>query len=337
MIKKIFILPLIISLAFLICGTDIAASEINYHQDKAVNSFIKELVKEGYYDTKTLKRLFSQVTYKQSIIDAISRSAEKTLTWAQYRRLFLDKQRIRLGASFIKDNIEVFINIEQSTGVPANIIAAIIGVETKYGLIMGNYRVIDSLTTLGFNYPKRSKFFKSELKHFLKICFDQNKNPLDFVGSYAGAMGYGQFMPSSYRSYAVDYDKDNFKDLWTNKSDAIASVANYLSKHGWQSSNMIAYKIKDSSSLDLSMVDAKLKPSRSYLQLSKLISGLPVVDKNMYKKKVSLIHLEGTKGSEYWLGFPNFYTITRYNRSNLYAMAVVHLAEAIDDYYQSQL
>ena len=333
---KIILVSIQYSIAVLcvcaISATAIASSS-TYHKNKEVKAFIKQLVEEDSFNARYLKKVFAQVERKQSIIDAISKPAERTFTWGQYRKLFLGKKRIELGVDFIRENRDVFVDIEQKTDIPAHIISAIIGVETKYGRIMGNYRVMDALTTLAFDFPRRAKFFRNELRHFLIITNSQQKDPLSFVGSYAGAMGYGQFMPSSYRSYAVDYDNDNFIDLWGNEKDAIASVANYLKKHGWESSSYIAIKIEEDSDLNVDMADAKLKPKRNYMQLNKEIGNLPLVDENLYGKLVSLMHLEADDGSEFWLGFPNFYTITRYNRSKLYAMAVLQLAIAIEQRY----
>ena len=189
-----------------------------------------------------LMSLFQSVEIKEDILKRISSPAEG-LPWYKYRKIFMTEARINGGVKFWRENEPALTAVEKQTGVPAEIIIAIIGVETLYGQKTGNYRVIDALSTLAFAYPPRSKFFLSELENFLLLCRDEHINPLEPTGSYAGAMGMPQFMPSSFRTYAVDFDNDNHRDIWHNKSDVIASVANYFVKHQWQTGQAIAIPV----------------------------------------------------------------------------------------------
>ncbi len=297
----------------------------NYHTRPEVQAFIDEMVEEEGFSREELTELFAQAVYKQSIIDAISRPAERVLTWKEYQDIFLTDKRVRDGHAFLLANHEALIAARDEYGVPPVIVAAIIGVETMYGQIKGSFRVIDALSTLAFDYPPRSKFFRGELKHFLMLAREENQSPLQPVGSYAGAMGYGQFIPSSYRHYAIDFDGDGFRDIWDNRTDAIGSVANYLAEHGWQAEGPIAVEVMpEGESMDL--FGGKLKPG---VELSALADhGLASPDASGL---VSPLRFEGKSGSEFWIGFRNFYVITRYNHSKLYAMAVYQLSERLLD------
>jgi len=323
--------------ALLLFQLSFAASAIerNYATDPEVLAFIKEVATRENIPEKTLVELFKRVEYREDVIQKISKPVEKTFNWGQYRALFLDEPRVAMGADFIHKNFAVFQDISKTTGVPVSIIAAIIGIETKFGTIMGNHRVMDALTTLAFDYPRRSKFFRSELAHFIHIAYNHNKNPLNFVGSYAGAMGYGQFMPSSYRNFAINYDSNTFIDLWTSEHDSIASVANYLKEHRWQgnANAFIAKKLPSKIKVDATLVDTELLPKHTYKQLRTKIKGLPKVPKNIQNQLTAVMQLTIDDREEYWLAFHNFYVITRYNHSHLYAMAVYTLANAIEKSY----
>jgi membrane-bound lytic murein transglycosylase B len=218
--------------------------------------------------------------------------------------------------------------VEQETGVPAAIIVAIIGVETQYGQHTGNFRVIDALSTLAFAYPPRSKFFRSELEHFLLLCRDEQIDPLTPTGSYAGAMGMPQFMPSSYRSYSVDFDKDKCRDIWHNSKDVIASIANYFAKHGWQTGQPIAFQIRDadhSSAHTTPFLKENLRNLKSN-------SVNPNISKPLLStNKAKIIAFEQENGEELWAPSENFYVVMRYNHSPLYAMAVFQLSLAISN------
>ncbi len=290
-------------------------------------AFIDKMTQEHGFDKQALRKLFSSVEVKDSILKAISRPAEKSKPWYDYRKIFLGKKRTNGGVRFWDEYADDLARAEAEYGVPAEIIVAILGVETRYGGNVGGYRVIDALSTLAFRYPKRSKFFTSELEHFLLLTREEGKSSLLPVGSYAGAMGLAQFMPSSYRHYAVDFDGDSQRDIWQNPTDAIGSIANYLAEHGWVRGQSIVHKSKILSGSPAAMLEAGLKPSLSRAQLK--AAGLSLMDLPCGEDKVSLIELENTSGPDYWLARKNFYVITRYNHSPMYAMAVTQLADEI--------
>ena len=299
----------------------------NYYDRAEVQQFIQRMGSEHQLNEEILVRLFKQAETQTKVLKAIQTPAERRKEWFEYRPIFLTDARIKAGVTFWQENQQVLTEVEQSTGVPAEVIVAIIGVETFYGRITGSHPVFDSLVTLGFDYPKRSKFFLSELEHYLLLCKEEGFNPTELLGSYAGAMGRAQFISSSYRRYAVDHNQDGKRDLWNSNEDAIGSVANYLKEHGWSSSPVITSTAQFSG--DASNVDESntLKPGFSYPQLQSLgfISDGPVES----DETLSLIVLLGDKGKEYWLGHNNFYVITRYNHSSMYAMAVFQLSQEI--------
>lgn len=293
-----------------------------------VDAFVERMVKEHGFDARALKKTLARARFRQDIIDKISHPAERTLNWTQYRRIFLTDRRIRGGAEFMKRNREALARAEEEYGVPPRIVTAIIGVETFYGRIAGKDRVLDALYTLAFHYPKRSKFFTGELEKFLLLTREEGLDPARPKGSYAGAMGLGQFMPSSYLAYAVDFDGDGKRDIWNNETDAIGSVANYFTRHGWKRDFPVTLP---ASGVDAKrhapFLDGKLKPAFTLAQLRK--AGIRFDDLINDQLKAALIELETDKGREYWLGLDNFYVITRYNHSPMYAMAVYQLGEAI--------
>ncbi|MGR9086877.1 MAG: lytic murein transglycosylase B, partial [Gammaproteobacteria bacterium] len=220
--------------------------------------------------------------------------------------------------------------VQKTYGVPAEIIVAILGVETLYGRITGKHRVIDALATLAFAYPPRSRFFSGELEHFLLLCRDEGLNPLEPVGSYAGAMGMPQFMPSSFRSYSVDFDHDGRRDIWHDTADVVASIAHYFARHGWQSGQPIAFPANAVGDLYKNHLKGNLKPD---LRIDELQSIHVEISGNIpSESNVKLLALEQEHGEELWAALNNFYVITRYNHSPLYAMAVFQLSEAILKY-----
>ena len=294
-----------------------------------VQKFIAELAEEEGFDPIALTKIFSEAKFKQKIIDAISRPAERTLNWREYQDIFLTERRVREGKAFMVEYEATLARAYREHGVPPEIVAAIIGVETMYGSITGNYRVIDSLSTLAFDYPPRGKFFRSELKQFFLLAREEEQNPLELKGSYAGAMGFGQFISSSYRAYAVDFDGDGVRDIWHNPIDAIGSVANYLSRHGWRRGDGVTQKVKVQSpedSLD-ELFNVNLAVSSDVARLTEL--GVLLSETLAPTTLVSPMRLLGKHGYEYWLGLQNFYVITRYNHSKLYAMAVFQLSERL--------
>jgi membrane-bound lytic murein transglycosylase B len=306
-------------------------SQANYAQREDVKQFIDEMVKEHGFDRNYLENKFASAKKLDNVLESIAKPAEKELTWKQYRPIFVTDKRSDKGKIFIQDNIEVLKRAEKEYGVPVEIIAAIIGVETYYGRRTGGYIIFDSLTTLSFDYPPRSEFFKSELKHFLLLSKEEDISIEDMTGSYAGAMGMPQFISSSYRRYAVDFDGDGKRDLWNSMSDVIGSVANYFSQHGWESKAEVAFPV---TLKDTSIVREKntLKP---YVTLEQLKSQGVVIDLQLEghgldsKQQATLLKLEGSDGDEYWIGLNNFYVITRYNHSEMYAMAVFQLSEKL--------
>ena len=299
-----------------------------YSNHPLLSEFVAEMVEEHQFEEQQLIDWFSIAEKKQSIIDAISRPAEKTLTWKKYRKIFLTPSRINKGIKFWEENEAVLERAEKEFGVPAQIIVAIIGVETFYGRRKGSYRVIDALSTLAFDYPPRSQFFRGELKQFLLLAREQKQDPIALLGSYAGAMGYGQFIPSSYRAYAVDYDQDGFADIWNNEVDAIGSVANYFKRHGWEWGEAVAVRSRISNGYEKSLINKSLKPTATVAELK--ASGFTPVKLVSDNHSATAMRFEGRWGSEFWLGLHNFYVITRYNHSRLYAMAVWQLSQEIE-------
>ncbi len=320
--------------ALTILGTCFFSSVANadYREHPELASFIGRMESQYGFDKSKLVDLFGQVEKKQKIIDAISRPAEKTLTWAEYRNIFIKQDRIDKGVVFWKENKETLSRAEEIYGVPPEVVVAIIGVETRYGNNTGSYRVIDALSTLGFDYPPRATFFKKELENFLLLSREQKQDPLMLMGSYAGAMGYGQFMPSSYRAYSVDFDNDDFNDIWNNPVDAIGSVANYFKRHGWEKGKKVVVSAKATKGFNADVLTATTKLN-SRVQLLENAGILPVVrlDKSL---EAMAFKLDGQEGEEYWVGLKNFYVITRYNHSLLYAMAVYQLSQELKKNYQ---
>ena len=295
----------------LIFTTTLAGAKVDLNQ---VDAFIKETAQEMDVKPQWVRSILSQANHQQSIIDAMNRPAEKTLKWYEYRKIFMTDQRTQEGVAFWNKHQAVLDQVSESSGVPAELIVAIIGVETYYGRIKGNHKVLDALYTLAFDYPKRSPFFTSELKHFLKLAQEHHIDPLQAKGSYAGAMGYGQFMPSSYRSYAVDFESDNIIDLINNPQDAIASVANYLNKHKWKPGGQVLV------STDKPTIAVK------YNQLK------PHLTDHKTQQAYTLLELDLKDDQQQYLkGYQNFYVITRYNHSHMYATAVYQLSQAIKD------
>ena len=304
----------------------------NYSDRPEVQAYIEELIAEHGFSRAALTEVFSQTQRQQKIIDLMKRPAEKRLQWHDYRKILIDDARVRQGAVFWANHESTLQRAYSEYGVPPEIIVAIIGVETRYGRITGSHAVMDALSTLAFDYPPRAVFFRKELTQFLLLAREEAKNPLSLNGSYAGAMGFGQFMPSSYRNYAVDFDGDGSRDIWLNEKDAIGSVANYFKQHGWQGTGLIAKQVQLSSdaTVAMEMANDSLKPTHSVAQFA----SMGVATEDLAKgDTAALFEMKQANGSDYWLGFNDFYVITRYNHSRLYAMAVLQLSEAIAEAY----
>ncbi len=318
-------LPLCLVLPGLALLTGAPARALDGNREE-VAAFVTEMRDRHGFDPAALGTMFTQVESRPSIIEAISRPAEKTLAWHEYRAQFMTERRIRRGAELAFEQAEA-LQKAAAIGVPAQVLLAIVGVETFYGEITGRHRVVDALATLAFDYPPRSPFFRGELEQFLLMARDESLDPLAPLGSYAGAMGRPQFMPSSFRAYAVDGDADGHRDLWGNWSDVFSSVANYLKVHGWRLGEPVMVPA-DTSGANLDGVEF------GALALSETVRSLQDrgVKFETYLPPESpavLVRLSGEAGPEYRVGFTNFYAITRYNRSQLYASAVNDLAEAI--------
>jgi len=299
----------------------------NYAEHPSAEAFIGTMVEEHGFSAEEVAAVLAGAERQQSILDAIARPAEKSKPWYEYRQIFLTERREREGAEFFQQHRATLARAQAETGVPAEIIVAIIGVETYYGRIAGSYRVIDALTTLAFDYPKRSPFFTDELVNFLVLTREQGMDPLVLKGSYAGAMGYGQFMPSSYRAYAVDFDNDGIADIWNNPVDAIGSVANYLAQRGWRGGEPIVSAASASDSADPELFDGKLKPRLSVAEIA--AAGVTATDSLDPEALAIALRFDLEDGYEYWLGLHNFYVITRYNISSMYAMSVFQLSQRI--------
>lgn len=293
----------------------------------AMQSFAAEMERKHGFKQDEVAALLTATEFRDDIIKAITRPAESK-PWHEYRPIFLKQGRIDGGVKFWEENEALLKQVEQEYGVPAEIIVAIIGVETRYGKHTGRYKILDSLSTLAFGYPKRAKFFRKELEEFFLLSREEQVEPTQAKGSYAGAMGKPQFISSSYRVYAVDHDGDGRRDLWNSNADTIASVANYFKRHNWRPGGMITQQVTGGKGLN-KYVDAGMKPSFKVSEL--LASGLrPLSGKRPEPAALSsLIKLDAGAQDEYWLGLHNFYVITRYNHSNLYAMAAYQLSQEI--------
>ncbi len=310
-----------------ICGFAQQAHAADYEGSPQVAEFVAEMTRDYGFAGEQLVSLFREVERKQSILDAISRPAEKVKTWAEYRPIFITDRRINQGVEFWRQHEAALARAEQEYGVPAQVIVAIIGVETSYGGNTGSYRVIDALSTLGFDYPPRADFFRKELKQFLLLAREQQVDPLTLKGSYAGAMGLPQFMPSSFRAYAVDFDGDGHINIWTDPDDAIGSVASYFKRHGWVTGEAVVSTAQISGEQAEEGLTQGLDPVKTVGELRAM--GWSSHEAVRDDVPVTAFRLEGEAGPEYWLGLPNFYVITRYNRSAMYAMAVHQLSDLL--------
>jgi len=322
--------PLLAAIIAAIVAAAAPAVSPAYDADREdVRLFIDELVSKHNFDTNYVKSMLAQSESKQSILDAISKPAERTLAWHEYRKIFITRKRIDAGIQFLEEHADSLARVTEQTGVPVEIITAIIGVETFYGRITGSYRVIDALATLGFDYPPRAKFFRGQLEELFMLAREERFKLTDLVGSYAGAMGPPQFIPSSYRAYAVDGDGDGRRDLLGNWDDILLSVANYFTRHGWHAGEPVIVR-------GTSEEDLPVPTGGNSLKLTETVASL--TERNIRfatdldaDAPAQLFSLEGEAGPEYWIGFHNFYVITRYNHSAMYALAVFQLSDALSD------
>ena len=316
-------------LLYLVCAAE-PAHALNVDEYPVLQLFVDEMASKYDFDRDQLTGWLSKVRLRDDIIDAVYRPKE-SLPWYQYRKLFVNDDRANMGVKFWKANEEALFRAAAEFGVPPEIIVAILGVETRYGSQHGHYRVLDSLVTLTLRYPERSEFFRNELAQFLLLARELKTDPLSIKGSYAGAMGAPQFMPSSYRRYAVDFDGDTRRNIIGSVDDAIGSVGNFLKEHGWQRDAPIVGDVKLEGSMYTWLENNGPEPRINIRNLSHygILPAQPIDDRQL----AALIMLEGENGPEYRLGYNNFYVITRYNHSKNYSMAVVELSEMIHHLY----
>ena len=301
---------------------------VDLKQDNVI-AFIDEMVASHDFDRDALAAVLAKAEIKATIVKKISTPAERTLTWGEYRKIFITKERVNAGATFWRDNRDMLERIQLETGVPIEILVGIIGVETYFGRITGKDRVIDALATLAFSYPKRSKFFTKELQQFLILAREEELDPLTPMGSYAGAMGRPQFMPSSFRAYAVDSTGDGKRDIWDNWADVSGSIANYFLAHKWRVDEEVITQASLSKAWKTSIPEPTntLKVTDTVESLSK--KGVMFVTDLCADSKGQLLTYKGDDGIEHWVGFHNFFVITKYNRSVMYALAVHQLGRQI--------
>lgn len=326
----------ITSILIMFLASSLFAYNKDYTKDLEVKNFINDLVKDDKFNKKELIKLFSNVEVQNNALSYYTKPKKLDFevkkrhnnSWDRYEKKLLNQKRIKLGVEFMKKNKKVLNKAYKEYGVQAEYITAIIGIESFYGKFMGNYLVFEALTTLAFEKNRRNKFFKNELKEFLILTRKNKENPKDIYGSFAGAIGLAQFMPSNFKTLAVDFNKDKKIDL-SNEADAIGSIANYFKKSGWNKyipvATRVSYKGKRFT---------KLKTGFKYKYKRSKLKGIKPKDKNFfYNNKVHLVKLNRKRFDELWYGTKNFYVITRYNRSSYYAMAVHKLAQEIKKNY----
>ena len=292
-----------------------------------VQAFVAELVKKDGFDQAYVTAVFSGIESKQSILDAMGRPAEKVKPWFEYRKIFLTPGRISAGVDFFREHEARLRKITTKTGVPAEIIVAILGVETVYGTRTGSYRAVDALATLGFDYPERGAFFSKELRQLFLLAREEQLDVGGLIGSYAGALGPPQFIPSSYRNFAVDGSGDGRRDLLQNWDDIMASIANYFVQHNWQPGQPIATRAELARDATRPAGPAELVLKDTVGSLAR--QGVQFTTDLPDTAPALLVTLQGEDGDEHWVGFQNYFAITRYNRSTMYALAVFQLSEAI--------
>ncbi|MEH6565043.1 MAG: lytic murein transglycosylase B [Halopseudomonas sp.] len=298
-------------------------------QHSDVPAFVEKMQIEHGFSAEHVQQVLDQAVRQEAILKAIARPAERVKPWHEYRAIFITDKRIESGLAFWDEHAEALARAEKEYGVEPEIILAIIGVETFYGGNMGSYRVIDALTTLGFDYPPRADFFRRQLESYLVLTREQQMDPLTLKGSYAGAMGYGQFIPSSYQAFAVDFDHDGVVDIWNNPVDAIGSVANYFHQHKWQhgAAVAIAADVEGDQVAQGITLEQGLEARKTVAELQRL--GWTPRTQLEQDAEVMAFEFDAGERMQYWLGLNNLYVITRYNRSVMYAMVVHQLADLL--------
>ncbi len=323
----------VLALALSLCALN--AGAVSLDDNPQLCSFITMMVDKYQFAPSDLRRWFEHTEIKPEIIEAMERPRE-SLPWFQYKKSFVTDEQARKGAKFWRAHSAIVDQAAKDYGVPPEIILAIVGVETQYGKNLGRYAVIDALTTLMLKYPPRADFFRHELEEYLLLTRDLGIDPLKMKGSYAGAIGIGQFMPSSYRQFAVDFDGDSKRDLIGSPADALASVANYFHLNGWRVGAPVVSEIRIDAALYEPIASSDLEPRFTPKQLVKygiVNTSSEVLDDGL----VNIVRLQEEDRPVYYIGYENFYVITRYNRSRHYAMAVYELAQRIRNLYQAEL
>ena len=320
------------ALGLLVPGPGRAAEPTPLDEAAEIEPFVARMAQKHGIPASETRALLADARVLGTVLDRIRRPAERK-PWHEYRKIFLTEKRIARGAAFWREHADPLARAGERFGVPPEIIAAIIGVETFYGAYRGRIRVLDALATLGFRYPRRAKFFLSELEAFVLLTSDERIDARGLKGSYAGAIGIAQFIPSSYRRYAVDFDGDGSRDLVRSPEDAIGSVANYLAEHGWRAEAEVAVRAEVEGDGFRVMVERGLKPHSTLASMR--TAGVGFTTTAGDGELGALLEFETEHGSEHWVGLTNFYAITRYNHSQLYALAVFQLAEEIRGRYEA--
>ncbi len=297
-----------------------------------VQQFAEEVAARHDLNPDEITRILADARNLETLIrPKFQYSAEATWPWHRYRKNFLSRRRVENGLKFWERHATLIEQAERQFGIAQEVLAAVVGVETNYGKRPGKIRVLDSLYTQAFHYPERKRFGRTQLEDFLVLAVHERLDPLTVKGSYAGAMGQPQFIPSSYRVYAVDMDGDQRRDLWDSDADVIGSVANYFARHGWKAGAPVASPatgVTAEHKAWISLENSRPKPPK--IRIAELrAAGIRIADDYADELPASLIQLSTPNGSEYWVGLHNFYVITRYNHSNLYAMAVYQLSQEI--------
>jgi len=320
------VLVLLSVLVLMTCALPRAAVAIDIRRAD-VKSFIEEIAEKDSLNKRQLRKLLKNAKSQPAIIDAMNRPAEKAKPWYEYRPIFVTEKRIQEGEDFWIAHRQDLDKASIKTGVAPEYLAAIVGVETYYGRLTGSYRVLDALATLAFDYPARSKFFRDELEQFILLSRDIGLDPLTVKGSYAGAMGAPQFMPSNYRRYAVDANADGRIDLWNSWSDVCASVGNYLKEHGWNAGEPVLSEAAVDAANTADLDGRKLALADTVESLKS--KGVAFDSALPPEAPAILIATDELDGVHWRVGYNNFFVITRYNHSALYAMAVYELAAAV--------